>query len=276
MPRRDGLPTNNELLEQFSKNGRDLFVAALERDFLPELPPSYIGKKLGHLVLTICIESEDDYDFPNAVEAEYLRMKIVEPQHADIYRTDHLTLKGTAVADAIAAESMYLSGIVLDDSFNPGIIGMRGVDSSYTATMVDTRRTRHVDSYKEKPSKQSIVSGIYCEEAALKYVMSEEFEDPVHIRRLRAAVLGSNDEYLAFSHNWSLPYRAGMVFNGYESPNYLNGYLEFAMFKIKNCEDRYQRLLELGAPESMLAHERELIEDFSLSITSAKSALENQ
>ena len=277
MPRRDGLPTNNEMLEQFSQKGRDIFVAALEHGLAYKMPDAYKGKKLGHIVLEITHESEKQVEgFPHAVTSETLSMGVVSLDEAQYCKEDHISLRGTEVAHAIGVEALFLSDIILDDSFDPRIIGMRGVDTSYVARMAGTNRTRHVGSFKERPAKQSIAAGLFLEGQVDQYVHSTEFEIPASVRRLRDLLHSSDDDYLSFSHRWLIPYRADLRFNGYESSDYLNDVLAYATRLLQNAEERLSRLLEMGVPESLTEHEVNRIIDLKCSIASAKSALEKQ
>lgn len=278
MPRRDGFPTNEEMLGQFNQNGRNIFVAALEHDFAHKIPDHMRGKQLAHLRLQINhIMPEPEEGITNAVTGEDLDMRIMDGWNVEFVRENHLRWKGTPIADRIDTEVTYFSDTVLDDTFVPATIGKWAVQTDYTAFMANTQRTRHVGTLKEKPTKMALVSGIALEEAAEAYVRSSDFEVPFRQRLGGVLLFGVGvDSFQPFDHKWFMPFQAGMTFNGFESRYYLEGCLERAQQSLQTTTDRLARLKDLGAPERILESDTNRLAELRTSIASAKTALEKK
>ena len=278
MPRRDGFPTNEELLDTFNQNGRDIFVAALEHDFAHKMPDYMKGKQLGDIFLKVHhIIPPSVEGFTNPVNGEKLEMTTLDESDADYVRSDHLRWKGTDVGDRIDLETMFLAETILDDDFVPATIGKWAVYTSYTASMEGTTRTRHVDTLKEKPTKQALISGIVLEEAVSDYVRSTDFEIPAEERAIDAVLFGrGREDFRPFMHNWGITFRAGMTFNGYESDYYLQYCLDEAQYSLERTMERTKRMQEMGGPAIIIDDLTEKAKRLKISIASAKNALEKK
>jgi hypothetical protein len=277
MPRRDGFPTNEELLATFSENGRNIFVAALAPQIENGVPDVLKGKLLGDLVLHIGHSVEPIEGIARPVTYETLEIRTMNTRDAESIDY-HLRWKGTKTADSIAAEALYFSDVRFGDTLNVEDLSTWGVHTSYEARMANTFQTRHVSTMKEKPAKMSLYAGIHLEEGAQTYAESPEFAMTPFGQWSIGMVLGSENAAndMLFSHIWRMPFHPGMIFNGSESEQYLVHCLNEANAAYSRRSERLNRLATGGAPELMLTREQGLVDQAKTSLDSAREALEKK
>lgn len=288
MPQVDGFPTNEELLEEFTQRGRDIYVTALEHLLEDGTPDPLKGKLLGDLVLRINHPLGPETGQTIPVEIETLKMQTMSVSDGLFVTEDHEQWQGTPLAGTIDAEAQKLSDIRLGDiGFTPSQIGIWGICTAYVTRMRNTRSTRHVNTLEEEPSGQTLLAGIALEASALKYVQSPEFNLHVTMQKLLRFRLneygGAQPSTLNLSHEWSMPFRAGMVFNGYESSQSLRLNIVHARELYTERFNRWASFESQGAPAEniedyikKLEDYRRLVEEAHISLESAKEALERR
>ena len=228
MPRKDGFPTNEELLIDFNRLGGQLFAAAYNSKFAGEAIPTYINKRIGQLVLKVTkinFEAQENSGVSGStIVREDLEMRLANDGDAEALEGDHLRWKGNEeyVHQALFTHKM-LGHCAVGDYIDPATIPPFGVITRWNGYRRNDPvgfGSRRVHTLTEKPSKLSIVSGKYMAEEALDYVQSTAFNIPRPVRVLYAAT-GGDADHLEFSHAWKVPHNRDVEYTGYESLGYL-------------------------------------------------------
>ncbi len=269
MPRRDGFPTNPELVEEFTEASRLTYVAAYETVLAGQLDkfPHFHGKPLSAVPLIAyrnhMLESAQElYDSSdiNVVEKELLEVRPVSPIDADA-REGHLTLRDLPQEnhEAYAAMVERIGNLhVSDDIAVATALEPGGVVADYTATL-RSGRVRHIGTLKERPAKQSIVSGKFFAEDMHQFLAS-----PAALRKIRLAnaVLRGIGEPPLMDAFFTLSHVRDLPLNGYEPESWLNDYLNEMSARALRHRDTLERLEALGAPQVIIDHQESLIGEY--------------
>jgi hypothetical protein len=269
MPRRDGFSTNAELQQQFAFAARDLYVAAFSRDLQHKIPEWFIGKKLGHISLEIVRNCGTPQDIdepisPNQIARERFIAKAAFSGFTEFVRAEQEVTGIVDPFELLAAqcndeEAKRYGEAFIVPNFDVSGIPANLVRADYTAIPHNKKRIRHASAIKDKPSKQSLLSGLYFIELAhTGYVQSPDFRKD-KTRRLVDAIL-SGKQVIEYNHHWSIPYSVDVPINGKEPEQYLVGFLEYVVETLARVKMFYQKLITLHAPMIFIEHNNKRIE----------------
>jgi hypothetical protein len=252
MPRKDGLPTNEEMLYTFNGIGRDVFVAAYNRDFLAsEVPKWLVGKQIGNIVLKISRNNSPDEDSTGLpILRETLQMSLPSVLDSDFVQHFHLRWQGdTTKAETMLLTTMVIGSLAVGETISADELPNVGVITDWTGfrNRQELGRTRHVGTLKEKPAKKSLAAGISMAGDALQYVNTSKF-DRTPKDLLINAIFGGDEEFDNYRHEWRLPYSPDIKYSGYESLAYLERLYTSVQLKIETRKKMLERFNELCAP----------------------------
>jgi hypothetical protein len=251
MPRKDGFPTNREMLVDFTTTSGQVFLDAYERDLGAHMHPMYQDKPLSHLSLRINRGSpETEPVIESGVISESL---IIKPLNVDKdFFDQHLTLRDLPqdIKERYIDLSARLASIALSETLRLSqLFPPEAADASYTARMSNGRQ-RHVDTFKEKPSKMSIAAGQFFADEALEYTKSEEFDVPLVVRKLRhLSGEADSDPAENMRHAFRLAIREDLPLNGYEPRSFLEMYQRTMAARAERSKERRDRMEERGFPQ---------------------------
>lgn len=224
MPRKDGMPTNEELITDLNIYGRDIFLSAYSRNYGEGIiPRSFVKKRLANLALTIIQYHKPEDELPgHPLISETLSIKVASMSDADEMEQRHLRYRGDKErADKLRVASMFLGqlavGAAVSDEQDPY---PEAFVTEWVGHMRSTNRKRHVSSLKSRPSKQSLVSAIEMAKDSLAYVKSEEYGGNP-IRRFQKGVMENEGDFYYFRHKWAIQFSYDLEFTGYENIDYL-------------------------------------------------------
>lgn len=266
MPRPDGFPTNKELQKDFALAARDLFVAAFEHDLQHKLPRWLVGKKLGHLSLEVTrtVQFEDTDTIADGVIGRERLLAGAALLGFEADKEAEQMVTGTNDPIAIVEErfkdnlAMLYGEMPINDGFSISDIPADLVVANYYAEPIGSKRKRHASATKDRPSKQSLVSGIYfAEEALSTYVRTADFETPPSLRLHRSLVSGM--PISEYSHRWTVPFRSDVDISGDEPIEFLAHYLKAIAKQIDRVQNTVDQYTELRVPDVMLRTQKERI-----------------
>jgi hypothetical protein len=163
MPRRDGFPTNNELMAELEIRGRDLYVATFADSF-PPLPVAAEDKPAHVLSLDFNLEHDTGgLDGPglNPVVLEALVLKPIRlDKGTRIAIEQHVQWKGDQeMVERRLRIAEVAGGLLVSNEFDPECLEPQALLTTYVARLRNGR-TRFVDTLKDKPTKQTLYSAL--------------------------------------------------------------------------------------------------------------------
>ncbi|HEU5122047.1 MAG TPA: hypothetical protein VFT59_04320 [Candidatus Saccharimonadales bacterium] len=239
MPRRDGQPTNQEMLADFTTASFEIYMNLYDLHMQPDLPPAYEGKPLRHISAHIIKRYFSEDRPPQSVAAEQLKIATLSPYHVDIMENDHLQMRDfppdvfeyyRGIADSMAQVALT-NGMILRN-----IVPPNGVVGFYTA-FYPNGSIRHVDKLKDKPTKQTIAAAQYFTEEVSEYISSGRSQLPPTQLALNAHY---NNEEGVMTHHFDIDIATDLPLNGQESTQFLTAYRD----KMIERYHRKQALLE--------------------------------
>ena len=240
MSRKDGMPTNEELITDLNIYGRDIFLSAYSRNYGEGIiPRSFVKKRLSNLALTIIQYHKPEDELPgHPLISETLSIKVASMSDADEMEQRHLKYRGDKErADKLRVASMFLGqlavGATVSDEQDPY---PEAFVTEWVGHMRSTNRKRHVSSLKSRPSKQSLVSAIEMAKDSLEYVKSEEYGGNP-IRRFQKGVMENEGDFYYFRHKWAIQFGYDLEFTGYENIDYLEHTKRALQEEISNFQD---------------------------------------
>lgn len=277
MPRRDGFPTNRELQVDFTNESRDLFVAAAERQLESKVGGgAYEDKPLKYLFLEFTKVHNPATNLVQAVAEENLVINLMDEDDVDNVMRYSAYGNGVgpnelfrdadeSVFEHYAATARILGSMTLNDEFRFGQISAVNVDAHWTAELgSDGMRTRHVSTFKERASKQSVVSAKFFVEEAAEYVQSDQFEK-TFAANVADFSYGYTDEnpMFAMHHVFSLEMATDLPLNGRESKAFLRKYIETMNRNRELAQANLSRLTALGGPSSVIEHNKARVDAYT-------------
>ena len=270
------MPTNQEMLVDFTNTAHDVFVAAFEHDMQHKMPDAFQEKPLSALFLQVI---QKPYRTGQVVSGEEL---VVDPLHEyDVAGFDHhLKLRELPedVRDHYIDVARKMAGLTLTDAFVASTeIPTGGLTASWSLTYSNGKR-RHVDTFKEKPAKQSIAAAQYFAEQALADVISPE-PKMTAAERLIAIITGAeeaDDDKRHMDRRFMIRPVAGLPLNGHESTPFLESYAANMFRSAMICGERIERHTALGSPEIFLTLENERYELLNSSYLRAAEILDRR
>ena len=240
MPRKDGMPTNEELITDLNIYGRDIFLSAYSRNYGEGIiPRSFVKKRLANLALTIIQYHKPEDELPgHPLISETLSIKVASMSDADEMEQRHLRYRGDRErADKLRVASIFLGQLAVgttvsyeQDPYPEAFV------TEWVGHMRSTNRKRHVSSLKSRPSKQSLVSAIEMAKDSLEYVKSEEYGGNP-IRRFQKGVMENEGDFYYFRHKWAIQFSYDLEFTGYENIDYLEHTKRALQEEISNFQD---------------------------------------
>jgi hypothetical protein len=290
MPRRDGFPTNRELQIDFTSAAHGVFVAAAERGLESkiDLYPAFEDKPLDHLYLSIVRNNEVPEGSPQAVHAEQLYITPLHEVTAADLRYDvgengigHLGNElfrdaSDEVVEHYRALASIIGETLITNELRFGQIPVNGIEAEWTAKIgAKGWRTRHAGTFKERPSKQSLVSAKFFAEEAAVYVQSEDFDKSTAIR-LADYAYGHTDKNpnYQFKHAFGFEMTTRLPLNGHEPRSFLNAYARNMSSRLEVAMLQLARLEDLGAPSSLKANWKRRVEIYQSALNSATKFLD--
>jgi len=262
MPRRDGLPTNVEMLADFTETARQFFVATFNTAAEAGLHPGFIDKPLSS------IYASDDHvmdaileDVPGSIGLESLEVGLLGkddvkeplPGASWFEKPPDDLIQYRADLRRPISETMVTNGLDITDIVVPGT-----VSANYYAYDQELNLKRSTYSSDDRPSKANIVAGQFLADEALKHIIAqgqvmtfldEELEYRPLTKMLQASALHDisllqHDIALGIAISVDLP------LNGHEPPEFLMRFCEAMMRGVEFGQVQIERLND---PEQ-LAH----------------------
>lgn len=274
MPRKDGFPTNPELVAEFTETSRLTYAAAYDALIASRLDevPYFEGKPLNAVPLIAyrraLLEQEVQQFTNTSIDKEVLQVRPLTRYDADI-RREHLTLRDLPESEHIAYDQMAerIDKLTISDDLAVSTaVEQGGVIAEYTAHM-HGGSSRHISTLKDKPAKQSIVSGKFFAEETYELVTS-----PVRLSRMTLAnnALWQMGITPLMNVYFGVSYVPNLPLNGHESVQWLSNYADVMATRELRHRDTLDRLEALGAPAPIIENERRLIDKYE---SSARRAL---
>lgn len=287
MPRRDGFPTNPELVTEFTETSRLVYIAAFNQIIahrLDELP--YLRDKPLSMVPLIMYrnrlfdEGTDGIVRPDARAVAKETLKVKTTDSGDAYdRREHLTLKSLPEADhvaygAVAARMEQLT--ITDDLVAEVAIEPHGVTAEYWADMHNGKR-RHIGTLKEKPAKQSILSGKFFAEDMHETITSPGSSARMAIAREVFARLGMEPIQ---DVSFRLALEPSLPLNGYEPRRWLERYLDSMADGALRARDGLERMQSSKyadmMPEVIIESQKSRVAEYEAAASRALAILESK
>lgn len=278
MPRKDGLRTNQEIQVDFTNKAHGIYIAAFEREIESKVPDAFKGKPLDYILFCATRKNPD----PAAIATERLDIAPLSDSTAKtLADNERFRDLSPDVLEHYTTIAHHISHSALTDTVRMrNEIPVSGVDADYTASLRGSTRTRHASSFKERPSKQSLVSAEYFADEVAEYLQSDTGATPL-ARRVEDHFFESMDGQPShfpyeIQHHFALPIRAGVLLNGHESNHYLNRLAETMNNQLERSNGNLARLEAIGAPDFILDHERRRISDYQETLTQAQAYLDKK
>lgn len=275
MPRRDGLPTNNELLADFNATAHGIFLQAYEADLADPLPPAYEGKSLAHIrlgIIGVCGAGG-----PQALVAEEMRIRALSVDMAQSLDTN-LRFRNYPpdVLERYKDLAEHLEGVTIIPGLPiRNVLPVEGTDATYVATLVNGRM-RHVDTFKEKPTKQTIVTAQFFAEEVHESLRAGQESMPSFDEAI--AHVTSSEEKPFIARKFSFDITPDLALNGHEPRDFLMRFYEDMLLCAERRKERLDKLRSLGsaAVKAAMDIELESYQRYNRAVMNAQKALDKQ
>ncbi len=256
MPRRDGFPTNQEMVVEFNELSRTAFVNAFERLSEDGLPAAFEDKPLDLMYLDASKRVPKFMRVDGAVVDERLLVEPLNEEHVS-YIPDTLGFRDTPedVLENYRDIARRIGETTLHNGLDIAtVLPVEGIVADYTAFYPGVR-TRHISTFKEKPAKASIVAGKFFAEQAI-HEINTPFEDKHfdlgNFQKVVAAMEDLSNQGGVVRHSLSFQKVPGLPLNGHEPKGFLNAYANTMLDRTITTAARLQRAKELGYPDLVI------------------------
>jgi hypothetical protein len=280
MPRRDGFPTNQEMVVDFNNLSRTAYVDAFQRLSENGLPDAYQDKPLDLMYLDAAKRVPESMRVDGAVVDEKLHVRTLEKDDVD-YLPDTLGFKDTPedVLGHYYDVARRIGDVTLHDGLDIAtVLPSEGIVADYTA-FYPNGRTRHISTFKEKPSKASIVAGKYFAEQAIQEI-NTPFEDKhfdlTDLAKVAASMQNLSDQGGIVRHSLSFYKVPNLPLNGHESKGFLNNYANNMLDRTMRSAARLERMKDLGAPELVIENAQAIYDEANSSYLRAQAFLDKK
>ena len=287
MPRRDGFPTNREPQVEFTAGARDVFVAAAERQLESkiDLNQAFEDKPLDHFYLRISRSNPVSESSIQAVHGEQL---VVEPLNWDIIDQIRYGGKsfngvnelfrdaGEGAIEHYESLAKVIGETVITDELRFGRLPVNGVNADWSAWLTpDHSQSLHVSRFKERASKQSLVSASLFVEEAAAYVQSDDFDKPLVVKGLEY-IMGSRDTDPRYDmkHGFNLRFSPSLPINGHEAKGFIQAYHDRMKTSHDSSTRIYDRMVALSAPRSVIGIAADRVAMYERAMNRAQPFLE--
>lgn len=251
MPRRDGFPTNPEMLADFTELSRQLFVEAFANEAEDGLHPAYDGKPISMLTLTVptLYSPKSETRFVS----ERLVIEPLNEQHISMiefgeHAPDSDILKVRRQKATAIGETALHPGVVIGDILSPGSI-VADYTVEFTSGMI-----KQVDTLTDRPAKMTIAGALGAAREGLAYVRSGDGDDrpSVLMELIRYANRRSkyNDRPLP-KHTWAqfdLQMHPDLPLNGQENIGFIRRYYGAMRESVMNQRENLDRFRAMNHP----------------------------
>ncbi len=282
MPRRDGFPTNREMVVEFNDLSRTAYVDAFQRLAEDGLPDAFQDKPLGLMYLDAAkrIPSFMRLDDSAVVDE---RLTVTPLDKLDVDDMEY-TLGFKDTPDDVRQHYYDVARRIGETTLHGGldiaaVLPGEGVVADYTARY-PSGRTRHIATFKEKPSKPSIAAGKYFAEQVIKEA-NRPFEDThfdlADFEKAIAAMKHLADQGGIISHSFSFLKVPGLPLNGHESKAFLNAYANAMFDRSMILAARLDKMSGLGIyPEAIIEGTQTQYDQANRSYQRAQELLDKQ
>ncbi len=233
MSRKDGLPTNAEILADFRCASRQVFVQAYDRQFSGEkLHPGFEDKPLSSLYLTVGDTGQEPQLGRVSVLAELLSIQSIDKRIGPMIEA-HPTLSQLPpdVKDRYRKLGADTTEIALTKGLSiASVLPMEAVNANYYAHLSDGKEV-NIGVFEKRQTKMNLIAAKYFANEALVYVRSDDFDDP-------------DSEFI---HDFGLEISVDLPLNGHEPLQFL---IEFRRRMVNEYNRWYQTsLVQVPDPE---------------------------
>lgn len=246
MPRHDGMPTNQEMLTDFTTTSRDLLVILYDKEAGKSLPPLLDGKSLHHIGARITKQYFADIRPMGSMQAEDLYITTLD-QNDVTFMEEHFNSRELpndtltfyhSVAQSIAT-------IALKDTLNLSLmLPPNGVVADYAASF--SHYSHQVNTFSKKPLKQTIASARYFAEEVQNYVAFDN-TDVLNDDPFCSTTHHLEDSVLTYA--FALKIDPQLPLNGYEGVAFLSAYRDAMKEGYTKWIEYVQRLQTRNEPE---------------------------
>lgn len=280
MPRRDGFPTNREMVVDFNALSRTAYIDAYNHIAGDGLPAAFEDKPLDSLYLNVIKKVPIFLRTNSGVTGEQLLVDPLQEHHVD-FMTYILGFQDTpedivqhyrGIAQRIGETTLH-SGLDIAT-----VLPSEGINADYTA-FYPTGRTRHISTFKEKPSKSSIAAGKFFAEQAIQSINTppdaEDF-DITDFSKVVEHIKSRFEQNGTFEHGFSLQMVPNLPLNGHESKAFLNTYANRMLDKANSSAARLAMGNELGWPDVIIENTQRIYDAAKNSYLRAQALLDKK
>ena len=280
MPRRDGFPTNKEMVLEFNELSRTSYINKYNQVTEGGFPPMLEDKPLDALYFRAYKIIPEFMRTDDGVTAEDLRVEPLQ-EHQVNSMTSTLGFKDTP--EEVVKHYRNVARLIGETTLHSdldivSILPPEAVNADYTAHY-STGRTRHISTFKEKPSKASIASGKFFAEQVIQLLEDRPISKPIDTSDFSEAfehIRNIFERGGPISTGFSLSMRPNLPLNGHESREFLDAYAN-KMFEIsRNAGDRLAIVESYGGVESLVESLRYAYEAANASYLRAQELLDKK
>ena len=280
MPRRDGFPTNPEMVVDFNTLSRTAYVDAFECLSEDGLPDAFQDKPLNLMYLDASKRVPKFMRVDGAVVDERLFVEPLNEEHVS-YLPDTLGFKDTP--EDVLEQYREVARRIGETTLHSGldiatILPVEGVVANYTA-YYPNYRTRHISTFKEKPAKASIVAGKYFAEQAIQEIntpYADKHFDLGDFGKVVAAMNNLSEQGGVVAHSLSFQKVPNLPLNGHESKGFLNDYANRMLDRSVSAASRLERIKDLGYPELLIENAQIIYDEANSSYLRAQALLDRK
>jgi hypothetical protein len=280
MPRRDGLPTNREMVVDFNALSRTAYIDTYNHITDDGLPAALEDKPLDSLYLNAIKKIPTFLRTSDGVTSEQLLVDPLQEHHVD-FMTYTLGFQDTPedvvqhyrdIAQRIGKTTLH-SGLDIAAALPLG-----GINADYTA-FYPTGKTRHISTFKEKPSKSSIAAGKFFAKQAIESINTppdaEDF-DITNFSKVVEHIKSLFEQNGTLELGFSLQMVPNLPLNGHESKAFLNNYANRMLDKANSSAARLAMGSELGWPDVIIENTQRTYEAANNSYLRAQALLDKK
>lgn len=270
MPRRDGLPTNREMVVDFNGLSRTAYIDAYNRITEDGFPTAFEDKPLDAMFLRVTKTVPSNLRVEGGVTGEQLEVETLREEHVG-FMTDTLGFQDTP--EDVLAHYYNVAHLIGRTTLHSGldiaaVLPSEGVNAGYTANY-SNGRTHHISTFKEKPFKASIAAGKYFAEQAVQDINITDLSKLRDSNTIEQA--GGT-----FRHIFLLRMIPNLPLNGHESKSFLNAYANNMLDETMNRAEKLERIKALGAPEAIVERAQDACEDAQSSYDRVQGLLDKK
>jgi hypothetical protein len=256
MPRRDGFPTNREMVVDFNTLSRTAYIDAYNHMTADGMPAAFEDKPLDALYLNVIKNIPAFMRTSDSVTDEQLVVEPLQEDHAD-FMTSIIGFQD--IPEDIVEHYRNIARRIGETTLHSGldivsVLPPEGINADYTA-YYPSGRTRHISTFKEKPSKPSIAAGKFFAAQAVQSITTQPDRTTLDILDFSQVVghmKNIAEQGGVFDHDLLLRMVPDLPLNGHESKAFLNVYANRMFDRATYNAARLAKVKDLGAPEIII------------------------